>query len=73
MEKLSLEKFKALEVDTLQKICGGDPCGTIWKSSHGTQGTDTYFDDNDNGQLDCGDTVYFDDGTVGTMCGGAMQ
>ncbi|MBC8754676.1 hypothetical protein H2O64_08315 [Kordia sp. YSTF-M3] len=62
MEKLNSKKISLTEAHNIT----GYGCSTTWTSSSGT-GKDSYFDDNDNGKLDKGDTIFFDDGRVGTM------
>lgn len=62
MQKLNSKKLTLKEAHNVL----GSGCTTTWTSSSGT-GKDTYFDDNDNGKLDNGDTIYFDNGKVGTM------
>ena len=65
METLQLKKFENDKLNSMSKVFGGDPCGTTWKSLQtDKEGTDHYFDDNDNGRLDSGDTVFLDNGQV---------
>lgn len=63
MQKLNSKKLSLKDSHSVL----GSGCGTSYRSSSGATGKDTYFDDNDNGRLDKGDTIYFDNGTVGTM------
>lgn len=62
MEKLNSKKIKLSEAHNII----GFGCSTSWRTSTDS-GKDTYFDDNDNGRLDNGDTIFFDDGRVGKM------
>lgn len=63
MKKLDSKKLTLSEAHNVT----GSGCTTTWTSSTGKEGKDTYFDDNDNGRLDAGDTIFFDNGRVGTM------
>ena len=63
MQKLNSKKLSLKDSHNVL----GSGCGTSYRSSTGATGRDTYFDDNDNGRLDNGDTIYFDNGKIGKM------
>lgn len=60
MEKLSLNKFEENQLQDLKSFVG---CGNSTSWSEGqNSGSDTYDDDNGDGTLSPGDTVWLDDG-----------
>lgn len=63
MEKLGLKKFEDKRLQDLTSFIG---CGnsTTWYTNGEIGGSDTYDDDNGDGVLSSGDTIWLDDGRV---------
>ena len=65
----SLKNFASEELNNekLNTILGGGFISTTWTDNAGGSGSDQVADTDNDGNIDSGETVLYDDGLVGTV------